>query len=1072
MRTFISSALVAFSALGIWASDSTPLWLRGTSISPDGSTIAFTYKGDIYTVPSRGGEAKRLTSGGSYNSSPIWSPSGNSLAFSSDRLGSMDIFVMDAKGGTPKRITTDSRNETPATFLDENTLMFFTNDKASRESIRGSFGFPMAYTVDLSKENPRPKLYLSVPMRSASFAQGKGLLYADKKGYEDVMRKHERSAGTADVWLYADGDFKQLTNFNGHDQEPVWGGDGDTFYYVSEKDGTLNVYEGQISSANERQLTSFTKHPVRNLSASSNGLLAFSWDGEIYTLKPGEAPVKVNVTIATDDFDADLVKDIRTSGATNIVPSPDGSEVALILRGELYVTDTKYKTTRRITDTAAQERSMDFSPDGKSIVYDSDREGYWQLFTATYGKDDKSFAYAEEITETPLYKCETTAMQPLFSPDGKKVAFLEDRTAIRVIDLDTKKVTTALDGKYNYSYSDGDVYFQWSPDSKWLLTSYLGVGGWNNPDVALVAADGSKVVNLTESGFSDELPQFTLDGGALAYITSRYGMKSQGSWGNTYDVVLMALNGDAWDTFNLTEEEVALKERDEKEKDKESDKKDNKKDAKKDKKKEEKSLKFDLDDVRFRKARITPQSSFISDYYISPKADKLYYISADTKGDRNLYETNIRKGETKVLCSGLSGGMAADSKGENLFVLSSSGITKVSLSDGKQECVDFSALYDRKPSAEREYIYDHMLRQVHDKFYDVNLHGTDWDYYGEHYRKFLLYINNNRDFALLLSEILGELNASHTGGRYRPMSNSLAAASLGAYFDESFDGDGLKVEEVIKRGPLSTNKAGIAKGDIILEIDGTPILKDKEYYTLLEGKAGRSTSLKVKGTDGKIRTVKVKPISEAKEQALLYDRWVERNEAIVDSLSGGKIGYVHVQGMDSPSYRTAYERILGKYRNCDAVIVDTRYNGGGWLHNDLAVLLNGKEYVKFMPRGQYIGSEPFSQWYKPSVMLVNESNYSDAHGAPFTYQTLGIGDIVGAPIPGTMTAVWWETQIDPTMVFGIPQVTNASVSGEPLENHQLNPDVVIYNSPADVEKGVDAQLEGAVRHLLKKIGTK
>jgi C-terminal processing protease CtpA/Prc len=176
--------------------------------------------------------------------------------------------------------------------------------------------------------------------------------------------------------------------------------------------------------------------------------------------------------------------------------------------------------------------------------------------------------------------------------------------------------------------------------------------------------------------------------------------------------------------------------------------------------------------------------------------------------------------------------------------------------------------------------------------------------------------------------------------------------------------------------------------------------------------------------------------------------------------------------MDSPSFRDVYDQLLGKYRNCEAVIVDTRWNSGGWLHNDIANLLSGTEYVRFTPRGQYIGSEPFSQWTKPSVMLVNEANYSDAHGTPYVYQTLGLGEIVGAPIPGTMTAVWWEYQIDPTLYFGIPQVTSQDMSGNPLENHQLTPDVIIYNDPTNVARGIDDQLLGATKLLLKKLDKK
>jgi len=255
---------------------------------------------------------------------------------------------------------------------------------------------------------------------------------------------------------------------------------------------------------------------------------------------------------------------------------------------------------------------------------------------------------------------------------------------------------------------------------------------------------------------------------------------------------------------------------------------------------------------------------------------------------------------------------------------------------------------------------------------------------------------------------------------------------------------------------------------VITAIDGEKILAGKDYYPLLEGKAGRNTRLEIRRASGKLDTVTVKPISTGKFNTLLYNRWIERNEAYVDSISGGRIAYVHVEGMNSPSFRAVYDRLLGKYRNAEAVVVDTRWNGGGWLHNDLAQLLSGRRYVDYKPRGRYIGSDPFSQWTKPSVMLTNEGNYSDAHGSPFTYKSLGIGKLVGAPVPGTMTAVWWETQIDPDLVFGIPQVTSVDMQGNVLENRQLNPDIEVYNNPADELAGRDAQLEAAVKALLGK----
>lgn len=1079
MQKKLLLGLACMTVMGAMAES--PLWLRDAGISPDGKTIAFTYKGDIFTVAASGGEARQLTSDEAFDSKPIWTNDGKKIAFRSDREGSDDIFIMNANGGKVTRLTTSSLAEMPLAFLNDSTLLYSANEMPARTSAQAPI-LPQTYALNINRPGTRPTMFLSMPMLFSSTGKDGKIIFTDKKGYEDPFRKHERSSGTNDIWLYDNGDFRQLTDFNGHDRNAVWAPANDSFYFLSEEDGTINVFAGNLNGE-KKQLTKFEKHPVRNLSVANNGTMAFSWDGELYTLKEGGEPQRVNVEIIADDYDSDLVKRYVSGGASAFFVAPKGNELAIVLRGDVYVTDAKYKTTKRITDTPDQERTVSISPDGKFMVYDSDREGYWQLFKATIkDKDKEQFAYANEIEEEPLYKCATSAMQPVISPDGKKVAFLENRSELRVMDLASKEVKTVLDGKYNYSYADGDQQFVWSPDSEWLLMNYIGVGGWNNTDIALVKADGSEVVDLTESGFSDGNPKWVLGGRAIAYESAKYGMKNTGSWGNQSDIILMALDGEAWDDFNMTEEEADLKEKAEKNRDNDSDSKDSKKDKKgkkKDKKDKkdnadnDKKEKFmpDLANRRYRTRRLTGNSAMIGDYFLTNKGDKLYYTASSTEGKRNLYCRDLKEGDVSVIAPGISG-MESDAKGENLFVWSNGGIKKLSLSNDKLEDVEYQALYDRKPSKEREYIYNHMLRQVNDKFYDENLHGVDWLYYGDHYRKFLPHISNNRDFAEMLSEILGELNASHTGGRSYGSGPNLSTSSLGAYFDETYDGDGLKVEEVIARGPLSTKSASVKPGEIILAIDGEYIAPLQDINPMLDGKSGKKVRLSVKGKDEKTREIFVRPVSMGDLSELSYDRWVERNEALVDSLSGGKIGYIHVEGMNTVSYQNAYDRILGKYRNCDAVIVDTRYNGGGWLHNDLAILLNGKEYAQYAPRGRYIGSEPWAQWNKPSVMLVNECNYSDASGTPYVYQTLNIGEVVGAPIPGTMTAVWWETQIDPSLVFGIPQVTNLSVEGKPLENQQLNPDVIIYNAPGEVQSGRDAQLEGSVKHLMQKLNLK
>ena len=356
-----------------------------------------------------------------------------------------------------------------------------------------------------------------------------------------------------------------------------------------------------------------------------------------------------------------------------------------------------------------------------------------------------------------------------------------------------------------------------------------------------------------------------------------------------------------------------------------------------------------------------------------------------------------------------------------------------------------------------------------DKFYQEDIHGIDWEAYREAYSRFLPSINNNYDFQELLSEMLGELNGSHTGARYYPNGPALTTANLGVFFDNTYTGAGLKIKEIMAKSPLANIKSEATNGCIIEQIDGTVIEAGMDYFPLLEGKAGKKVRLSIYNpANGKRFDVNVKAISSGEQNALLYKRWVDRNRKMVDELSGGRLAYVHVKGMDSESFRTVYSEILSdKNRNREAVIVDTRHNGGGWLHDDLATLLSGKEYQRFVPQGQYIGSDPFNKWVKPSCVLVCEDNYSNAHGFPWVYKELGIGKLIGTPVPGTMTAVWWETQIDPSIVFGIPQVGCVDMRGQYMENNQLSPDIEVYNKPEDSLQGIDTQLETAVREMLK-----
>ena len=1078
MKKKLVSVIALMLSLSAHATDN-PAWMRYPAISPDGSLIAFSYKGDIYTVPVSGGRASQITTNPAHDSYPVWSPDGQQIAFASDRLGSMDIYVVDKEGGVPTRLTTHSGNETPIVFKDKDHILFQANILPAAEDMQfPSSQFPQVYEV--STAGGRPVMFSSMPMENISFsADGKSILYHDKKGYEDAWRKHHTSSITRDIWMCTlDGErsYKKLSTFAGEDRSPVWA-NADTYYYLSEEKGSFNIYKANINGGKPSPITQHTQHPVRFLTRANNGTLCYGYDGGIYTLKEGAQSQKVDIRVVTDKIDRDIIRQIKTNGATQIAVSPEGKEVAFILRGDVYVTSTEYKTTKQITNTAEQERNVDFAPDGRSLVYASERNGLWQLYQAKIAnKEEKQFTYATDIQEERLTNSNVTSFQPQYSPDGKEVAFLENRATIRVINLATKQVRTVMDGKFEYSYSDGDQWYQWSPDSRWILTNYIGTGGWNNKDVALVNASGNgEIHNLTQSGYNDSGAKWVLDGKAMIWESDRAGYRSHGSWGAHGDIYIMFFDLEAYERFLMSKEELALLE--EAEKGKKEEKKDEavkkgKKDNKKaeDKKKDEvKPLTFDLENCRDRIVRLTRHSSSLGDAVLSKKGDKLYYQASFERGS-DLWCQDLKDNSTKLILKDIGRAMMIpDKKGEDFYLCTRSGIKKVTAKDGKSKNISFEAIFDYKPAEERQYMFDHAWQQVKDKFYKDDIHGIDWKGYRDAYRRFLPSINNNYDFQELLSEMLGELNGSHTGARYRANGPALSTANLGVFFDDTYTGNGLKIKEIMAKSPFANKKCEVTSGCIIEQIDGQAIEAGMDYFPLLEGKAGKKVLLAIYNpANGKRFNVSIKAISASEQNTLLYKRWVDRNRKMVDELSGGRIAYVHVQGMDSPSFRTVYSELLSdKNRNRDAVIVDTRHNGGGWLHDDLATLLSGKEYQRFVPRGQYIGSDPFNKWLKPSCVLVCEDNYSNAHGFPWVYKELGIGKLIGAPVPGTMTAVWWETQIDPSIVFGIPQVGCVDMRGQYAENNQLQPDIEVYNKPEDSLKGIDTQLATAVQEMLK-----
>ena len=1069
----ILSSFMMFSG-SIMAQDS-PLWLRRNDISPDGTKIVFNYKGDLYVVPTAGGEAQQITTNSAYDTDPMWTADGKEIIFASYREKGKDIYKVSEKGGAPVRLTTHPANETPLAVLEDGRILYTA--AIQQDATYGDFpGNAQLYII--GKDGGKAQQVTSLPVSALSVNKEGTIIYEDWKGYEDALRKHHTSSVTRDIWVYrpaagekkftinGQGSFTKLSGFKGEDRNPVFDADGNTFYYLSEADGTINVYKSSLNAPEKtEQLTFFKGNPVRHLSVADNGTMSFSYDGELYRMNKGSQPEKININIVTDQTQRPVVEQTITSGADDLAVSPDGKEIAIVLRGDVFVTSAEHRTTKRITNTAVQERGVSFSKDGRTLYYASERNGHWGIWaTSLTDKNDKGFTYAVKMEEKLITKPGETCFQMQVSPDGKMIAYLKDRTAVAVMDIKSGKETILLDKSVNYSYQDGDQNFAWSPDSRYILCNYQANGGWNNEDVALINVETGEITDLTESGYTDSNFKWALGGKAMTWASDKAGYRSHGSWGAEDDIYIMFFDGKRYLDFQMDKEEREIADMMKDDKEKKEEKKDSIKAEKK-----QPELELQLDDRKDRIIRLTRSSGRLGDHYLTADGKKLYYMVRLESG-MDLCMLDIESGSVKVVSKGVYGSIYPGPDDKHVYILSGSGISKMSTANGSRENISFSGDFEYKAAEEREYIFNHTWKQVNEKFYVADIHGIDWEGYKKTYEKFLPHIDNNFDFQEMLSEMLGELNGSHTGARYQYRSG-LNIADLGVLYDLDYAGDGLKIKEVVKGGTLYIQDPEIKAGDIIEAIDGVKITVDMNWYDLLKMKAGKKMLISISKGGKKAVDMYVTPASS--KSAQLYKRWVEQRAEMVKKLSNGRVGYVHVEGMDSESFRRVYSDLLGKYRTCEAVIVDTRHNGGGWLHDDLATLLDGTGYIRFEPRGQYIGTEPYNKWTKPSCVLVGEDNYSDACGFPYVYKTLGIGKLIGAPVPGTMTAVWWETQIDPSLVFGIPQVGAIAVEeGRYLENMQIEPDILVYNDPASVLRGEDKQREAAVAEMLKTIDNK
>ena len=1082
MKRYCLSAALALAALPALAV--APMWTRDVRISPDGKQIAFSYKGDIYTVNTQGGTARRITDGSSYESNPVWSPDGSRIAFASDRNGGRDVYIVSSLGGAPARLTFNSAKQTPEAFTPDGKNVIFSAQIQDPASSVAAPMPPLSELYTVPADGGRTVQLLAVPAVNLSMLPDGRFLYEEVKGLEDKWRKHHTSSVTRDIWIYnpADNSFANLTSHAGEDRYPAAVPGSNRWFFLSERDGdSFNVYaaDALAPGAAPRKLTNFKDHPVRFLSAAADGTLAFTYNGEIFTISPDGKQTKTPIDVT--DFSTDEIVSVPFSSPAEAAVSPDGKQVAFTVRGELFVTSTEYPSTKQITQTPALEGEVAWGSDGRTLYYSSLRNGRSNIYKARIARaEDPNFSNATLIEEEALFPDDGVERgMPQISPDGKKMAFVQDRNRLMVMDLASKDVKALMPEPFT-NYRDGSAYLTWSPDSKRLAMMVMNPSHEPYSDVAIVDVNTCEYTPVAPSAYFDELPRWSPDGNALLFMSERYGMRNHASWGSEYDVLMAFLNKESYDKFRLSEEDYALlkevedqqkkdaaKDKESKESKDKKGKKNAKKDNKEDAAKESPAVAIEPG-IEDRIVRLTPNSSQIADFALTSDGETLYYLSA-VEGDYDLWKANLRKGDVSLVKKiGVPSGRIELDKDGNMYILGPQ-VMRFNPKSSETKNVSISGKVKIDPAKEREVMLDYVQTEARERFYLPEM-PVDWDAYVENYRRFLPHISNNYDYADMLSELLGELNVSHSGGRYFAPGANETTASLGLLFDMAEAGDGLPIQEILAGGPFDRATTKVKAGDVVEAVNGQKVSADSDWAALLNGVVGKKTlvSLRNPATGEKWDEV-ILPISPSKVSDLLYTRWVKHNEAEVDSLSGGRLGYVHIRAMDDGSFRPVYSKLLGEYVDKEGIVIDTRWNGGGRLHEDIEVLFSGDKYLTQEIHGRKSSEMPSRRWNRPSIMLICEANYSNAHGTPWVYKHKNLGKLVGMPVPGTMSSVNWIRLQDNSLLFGVPVVAFRTNDGTILENTQLEPDVRVENRPEDLIRGIDAQLETAVRTLLQDI---
>ena len=1062
----------------------------------NGSSIVFSYAGQLYTVDAAGGTARRLTDGPGYAIFPRFSADGAQLAFTAQYDGNTEVYVMPSAGGPPKRLTVSAtldRDDLSDRMGPNNIVMAWrhTAPEVVFRSRWHSFNpfIGQLYTVGIDGDVPTQ---LPVP-------RGGFISYSPddtKIAYNRVFRefrtwKQYRGGMADDIWIFdlKTGALEDITNNPAQDLFPMWAPNG-KIYFVSERTPRANLFSYDLATKQTKQLTNFSVYDVKFPSIGP-GAIVFEQAGEVWRLDLAtEKAAPVAITVAEDFVNTRPALVNVAKFIEGLDLAPDGQRVTVVARGDVFTVPAKDGPTRNLTQTqGVHERSAVWSPDGKSIAYLSDATGENEIFVRS--QDGRSPAV--QLTTG----ADTYYFALKWSPDSKKILWGDRKQRLRWVDVATKAV-----GLVEENPNAPILDYSWSPDSQWVTWVHQEHG--TLPRVLMSRLSDHTVLTVADSSYASSRPTFSDDGKWLLFASARdyRPIYSDTEWNHAYQdmerIYLVALSKDTPSPFAPKSDEVAIAKDDDKAPgdDKPADKAEKKAGAHK-----PVVVKVDADGLAERVISLPIAPSNYGP--IRMVGDKVYYRrlpggpvggggggegfggGAATKSVIAVYDLKAKK-ETEL---GNFDSFEFSANGKKMllrlardFMLVDTPVAKVEPKpDAKLDFAGLELRLDRP--AEWKQIYDESWRQMRDFYYAPNMNNVGWPAQHDKYAALLPWVATRNDLTYLLGELVGELHGGHTyvGDGDRAQAPRIKTGLLGAEVSRDPASRAYRIDKILHgenwqtktRSPLTELGVNVSAGDYILAVNGTPTKDLANLYSALVGTVGKQVVFRVnaKPVDEGARDVTVIPIGD--ESPLYYDNWVQANIDYVAQKTGGKVGYLHIPDM-GPEGLNEFVRRFYPQLDKEALIVDVRGNGGGNVSPMIIERLQRELTMINVRRNGTPTPNPRDILVGPKITLVNEYSASDGDLFPYRFKTLGLGKLVGKRTWGGVVGIAGSLPFTDGGTLMKPEFAPYAKDGSGwiIEGHGVDPDIVVDNDPAREFKGEDQQLDRAITEIVAELKTK